>query len=71
MNREAALRSRSLLRLFSVSLVAALLVAVLAAVAFAQVSVRGYFRRDGTYVRPHVRSAPDGNPFKAKAFSFT
>lgn len=23
--------------------------------------VRGYIRRDGTYVAPHVRSAPDGN----------
>ena len=25
------------------------------------VYVAGYYRRDGTYVRPHVRSAPDGN----------
>lgn len=25
------------------------------------VSVRGYFRKDGTYVQPHHRSAPDGN----------
>jgi hypothetical protein len=25
----------------------------------AQVSVRGYFRADGTYVQPHVRSAPN------------
>lgn len=25
------------------------------------VSVRGYYRKDGTYVRPHMRSAPDGN----------
>jgi hypothetical protein len=24
------------------------------------VSVRGYMRRDGTYVQPHMRSAPDG-----------
>jgi len=24
------------------------------------VYVRGYYRSDGTYVRPHVRSAPDG-----------
>ena len=24
------------------------------------VSVRGYYRKDGTYVRPHIRSAPDG-----------
>ena len=25
------------------------------------VSVRGYIRKDGTYVQPHMRSAPDGN----------
>lgn len=25
------------------------------------VSVRGYTRSDGTYVAPHMRSAPDGN----------
>lgn len=24
------------------------------------VYVKGYYRKDGTYVRPHVRSAPDG-----------
>jgi hypothetical protein len=26
-------------------------------------SVRGYTRRDGTYVQPHQRTAPDGNPY--------
>lgn len=26
-------------------------------------SVRGYTRRDGTYVAPHMRSAPDRNPY--------
>lgn len=30
---------------------------------FAQVHVRGYIRRDGTYVAPHFRSSPDGNPY--------
>lgn len=25
-------------------------------------NVRGYFRRDGTYVQPHQRTNPDGNP---------
>ena len=25
----------------------------------AQVSVQGYYRKDGTYVRPHYRSSPD------------
>lgn len=29
--------------------------------AFAQVHVRGYTRSNGTYVQPHMRSAPDGN----------
>jgi hypothetical protein len=27
------------------------------------VSVRGYVRKDGTYVQPHTRTAPDGNPY--------
>jgi len=29
----------------------------------AQVHVKGYYRKDGTYVRPHYRSSPDGNPY--------
>jgi hypothetical protein len=32
------------------------------------VYVRGYFRKDGTYVRPHYRSAPDGNPYNNWSF---
>ena len=31
--------------------------------AFAQVKVKGYYRKDGTYVKPHYRSNPDGNPY--------
>ena len=27
------------------------------------VYVRGYTRDNGTYVQPHYRSAPDGNPY--------
>lgn len=27
------------------------------------VYVRGHFRRDGTYVAPHHRTSPDGNPY--------
>jgi hypothetical protein len=30
---------------------------------FGQVKVRGYYRKDGTYVQPHYRSRPDGNPY--------
>lgn len=29
----------------------------------ASVRVRGYYRKDGTYVQPHYRSNPDGNPY--------
>lgn len=36
-----------------------LLVAALGAIAEAQVSVDGYTRRDGTYVRPHQRTRPN------------
>src|SRR5262245_35397727 len=39
---------------------ALLAVFVLCATASAQVKVRGYTRKDGTYVRPHYRSKPDG-----------
>lgn len=38
--------------------------AVLASLpAFADDWVRGYNRRDGTFVQPHFRSERDGNPF--------
>ena len=37
----------------------ALLAVAIAAPAIAQVRVKGYVRSDGTYVAPHVRSAPD------------
>ena len=32
------------------------------------VYVKGYYRRNGTYVRPHYRSAPDGNPYNNYSF---
>ena len=28
-----------------------------------RVRVKGYYRKDGTYVRPHYRTAPDSNPY--------
>ncbi|MGM0878844.1 MAG: hypothetical protein ACQEWV_30295 [Bacillota bacterium] len=31
--------------------------------AYADVRVKGHFRKDGTYVKPHYRSDPDGNYF--------
>lgn len=29
----------------------------------ADVYVNGYYKKDGTYVQPHTRSNPDGNPY--------
>lgn len=43
--------------------VAALAGCLMASAASAQVYVDGYTRQDGTYVQPHYRSAPDGNPY--------
>lgn len=31
--------------------------------AFNQVRVQGYYRKNGTYVEPYYRSSPDGNPY--------
>lgn len=45
------------------TLIMALLLAASAGAAMAQVNVQGYTRRDGTYVQPHQRTAPDSNPF--------
>lgn len=30
---------------------------------YSQVRVSGYYRKNGTYVQPHYRSSPDGNPY--------
>jgi hypothetical protein len=46
--------------------IAALLVLLLAGFAVSDAlagSVRGYYRRDGTYVQPHQRSNPDRSPY--------
>lgn len=40
-----------------------LLIITISTICNAQVHVKGYYRKDGTYVRPHVRSKPDGNPY--------
>lgn len=44
----------------------AILAALLAAISswvMADQYVNGYTRSDGTYVQPHYRTAPDGNPY--------
>ena len=33
-----------------------------------RVWVRGYYRKDGTYVKGHYRTAPDGNPYNNYSF---
>lgn len=35
---------------------------------FSQVNVTGYYRRNGEYVIPHMRSSPDGNPYNNYSF---
>ena len=45
-----------------------LIIAAVAVLAFATAAradqyVNGYYRQNGTYVNPYVRSTPDGNPF--------
>ena len=35
---------------------------------FSQVKVNGYYRKNGTYVQPHYRSYPDGNPYNNYSF---
>lgn len=53
---------KTLTALFSMSiLVVVVLVLVITTVSDADVRVRGYYRSNGTYVRPHYRSDPDGN----------
>lgn len=41
----------------------ALFLALCATSTFADTYVHGHYRQDGTYVQPHYRSAPDGNPY--------
>ena len=41
---------------------------VAASSAWADVYVHGYHRGDGTYVQPHFRSNPDGNPYNNWSF---
>lgn len=44
-------------------LLASAALVALTVTASAQVHVDGYTRRDGTYVAPHYRSAPDSSPY--------
>src|SRR5579872_6080083 len=59
--------ARTLFRLSILALLS-LFVVVAQADARGAVSVHGYFRKDGTYVQPYMRSAPDGNPYNNYSF---
>ncbi|MEJ0053616.1 MAG: hypothetical protein WDN10_02725 [bacterium] len=50
-------------KIFAALLVFTTLLATGAEAAAKDVSVRGYVRKDGTYVPPHHRSSPDSNPY--------
>jgi hypothetical protein len=50
-----------ILRRFSFTAASFAIAVICASTVSAQVHVRGHYRQDGTYVRPHYRSAPDGN----------
>lgn len=41
-------------------LILAIIIGAMPVVAFADTSVNGYFKKNGTYVQPHMRSSPDG-----------
>ena len=45
-----------------------LLVSMAIEVEAGRVRVKGYYRKDGTYVRPHYRTAPDSNPYNNYSF---
>jgi len=50
------------MKMIAVSIMALLLMLGTVAPLFADdVSVKGYLRNDGTYVRPHMRSTPDSS----------
>ncbi len=48
-------------KLFSLIIVAILVLTPF--ISDGAVRVKGYYRKDGTYVQPHYRSNPDGNPY--------
>ena len=51
-------------RLLTISL----LIFLMADLLSARVRVRGYYRKNGTYVQPHYRTNPDGNPYNNYSF---
>ena len=48
------------MKLSIIFLLTSLLIALSSPLLARDVHVKGYYRKDGTYVRPHIRSSPDG-----------
>jgi hypothetical protein len=40
-----------------------LMISLMPCMVFSQVHVKGYYKSNGTYVQPHMRSNPDGNQY--------
>lgn len=54
-------------QLWAIALAVGLLLSI-TSIASADEYVRGYVRRDGTYVQPYMRSTPDNNPYNNYSF---
>ena len=50
-------------KFLSLAVSAVIGLSVLTGSLFAQVHVSGYYKSNGTYVKPHYRTAPDSNPY--------
>ena len=50
-------------KIAAIVLATAVTVGSFASTASAYVSVNGYWKNNGKYVMPHIRTAPDGNPY--------
>ncbi len=44
-------------------LIATLMLFIIPSISLAAVSVKGHYKKNGTYVAPHYRSNPDSNPY--------
>lgn len=44
-------------------------IVLFASIAQAQVQVKGYYKKNGTYVQPHTRTSPDGVKWNNKSYN--
>ncbi|MEW6606066.1 MAG: hypothetical protein AB1414_01260 [bacterium] len=59
---------RKLKKIISIFLLIAIFGGFSYVIANARVKVKGYYRKDGTYVQPHYRSDPNSNPYDNWSF---